>query len=210
MNILVFGASGATGTEVVGQASQRGHRVTAFIRSGAAPATAAHEPTIVRADVRDRDAVTTAVDGHDAVLCALGAATPLRRDPVLVEGIRTIVTSMEGKGVPRLVYLSFLGVREGRPQLSFLGRRLVAPLLMLNVVADHEAKERIIRESTLEWVIVRPPRLTNGPRRGTYRSGVGIQATSMIPRISRADVADFMLRQLEQDTWVRQAPAVMY
>jgi putative NADH-flavin reductase len=81
---------------------------------------------------------------------------------------------------------------------------------MRNVVADHEAKERIIRATSLDWVIVRPPRLTNGPRRGTYRSGVGIRATSLIPRISRADVADFMLRQLEEDEHVRQTPAVMY
>jgi NAD(P)H-binding len=73
---------------------------------------------------------------------------------------------MERCGVPRLVYLSFLGVHEGRRQLSRLGRWIVAPILMRNVVADHEAKERIIRASSLDWVIVRPPRLTNGQRRG--------------------------------------------
>lgn len=210
MNVIVFGASGATGRELVGQALQRGHRVTAFIRSGPKPSTDSHRLLAIRGDVRDNQAVATAVDGHDAVLCALGAATPLRREPLLVEGIRSIVTAMEQHGVRRLVYLSFLGVHEGRAQLSILGRWVVAPVVMRNVVADHEAKERIIRATSLDWVIVRPPRLTNGPRRGTYRSGVGIRATSLIPRISRADVADFMLRQLEEDEHVRQTPAVMY
>ncbi|HEY9375705.1 MAG TPA: NAD(P)H-binding protein [Jiangellaceae bacterium] len=210
MNVLVFGAGGATGRELVSQALQRGHRVTAFVRSSPMPATDAHGLTTVRGDVRDPDAVAAAVAGHDAVLCALGAATPLRRDPVIVGGLQSIVTATERHGVRRFVYLSFLGVHEGREQLSVLGRWVVAPLIMRNVVADHEAKERIIRATSLDWVIVRPPRLTNGPRRGTYRSGVDIRATAVIPRISRADIADFMLRQLEEDQYVRQTPAVMY
>ena len=110
----------------------------------------------------------------------------------------------------RLVYLSFLGVREGRSQLSMVGRYLVAPVLLRNVVADHEAKERFTKQSTLDWVIVRPPRLTNGARQGSYRSGVDVRAISVIPRISRADLAEFMLRQVSDKTYVRKTPAVMY
>lgn len=206
----MFGASGATGRLLVTQALERRHQVTAFVRTVNVPLAEASKLTIVRGDVRDGDAVEASVARHDAVVCALGAATPLRRDPVLIEGIRNIVEAMERHGVRRLVYLSFLGVREGRPQLSALGRRVVAPLLMRNVVADHEAKERIIRASALDWVIVRPPRLTNAGRRGTYRSGLNILANSVVPHISRADLADFMLRQITEDTYVRQAPAVMY
>jgi putative NADH-flavin reductase len=87
---------------------------------------------------------------------------------------------------------------------------LVAPLILRNVVADHEEKERIIRQSSLEWVIVRPPRLTHGARKSDYRSGVEIRAVSAIPQISRADLADFMLSQITHDTYVRKAPALMY
>ena len=137
-------------------------------------------------------AVERAVQGQDAVLCALGAASPLRRDRTLIEGVQPIVDAMTRYGTRRLVYLSFLGVLQGRAQLSVIGRTVVAPLLH-NVVADHEAKERIVQQSGLEWVIVRPPRLINGPRRGTFRHGPDIRATSIIPTISRADVADFML-----------------
>ena len=109
-----------------------------------------------------------------------------------------------------MIYLSFLGVSGGREQLSFLGRYVVAPLIMRNVVADHEAKENIIRQSNLDWTIVRPPRLTNGPHTGAYRRGPDIKAASVVPMISRADVADFMLRQLDDPTYLRKAPAVMY
>jgi putative NADH-flavin reductase len=210
MRVAVIGASGATGHQIVEQALADGHHVTAFVRNASRLAVRSDELTIVQGDVIDVAAVARAVEGQDGVLCALGAATPLRRDATLVAGVRHIVHAMEQRDVRRLVYLSFLGVRDGRRQLSMVGRHLVAPLLLRNVVADHEAKEQIIRQSTLDWVIVRPPRLTNGPRTGRYRSGLDIRATSVIPRISRADLAEFMLRQLGADRYVRKTPAVMY
>ena len=210
MRVTVFGASGATGRQLVEQALAQGYDVTPFVRQASKLGIASKRLTIVEGDVSDYAAVAKAVHGQDGVLCALGAATPLRRDPVLIEGIRHLVRAMEQGGVRRLVYLSFLGVGEGRRQLTAFGRYVVAPLMLRNVVADHEVKERIIRGSTLDWIVVRPPRLTNGARRGIYRSGIDICATSMIPRISRADLAEFMLGQLSETTYVRQAPAVMY
>jgi putative NADH-flavin reductase len=210
MKVVVFGASGATGRQLVGQARARGHGVTAFVRRVPLAEARSEDVRVVQGDVTDAKAVAFALEGQDGVLCALGAATPLRRDRALVEGVRHIVYAMERSGVRRLVYLSFLGVREGRSQLSPVGRYLVAPLLLRNVVADHDAKERIIRQSTLDWVIVRPPRLTNGARREIYRSGVDVRATSIVPRISRADLAEFMLRQLTEDMYVHGTPAIMY
>jgi putative NADH-flavin reductase len=210
MRVVVFGASGATGRELVAQALVQGQQVTSFARQTSRLSVRSGDVNVVQGDVMDPSAVARAVEGQNAVLCALGAATPLRRDRTLVEGVRHIVDAMDRQSARRLVYLSFLGVREGRRQLSFVGRVVVAPLLLRKVVADHEAKERIIRQSGLDWVIVRPPRLTNGPRRGVYRHGVDIRATSLIPRISRADLADFMLRQLTDDVYVRNTPAVMY
>jgi putative NADH-flavin reductase len=210
MRITVFGASGATGRHLINQALAQGHHVTAFVRNASRLSARSEQLTVVVGDVAEAAVVASAVEGRHGVLCALGAASPLRRDLSLVEGVRHIVSNMERRGVRRLVYLSFLGVPEGRHQLSLVGRYLVAPLVLRNVVADHAAKEQIIRRSTLEWVIVRPPRLTNGVRRKGYRSGVDICARSVIPRISRADLAEFMLRQLSETTYVRKAPAVMY
>lgn len=208
MKVLIFGASGSTGRQLVDAAVGCRHTVTAVVRN---PATFHndHRVDVVLGDVADRHAVAQAMPGHAAVLCVLGAATPLRRDPTLVAGARHMTEAMLDAGVRRLVYLSFLGVPAGRHQLSALGRYVVAPVLLRNVAADHAAKEEIIRRSGLDWTIVRPPRLTDGPETGAYRHGESIHASQIVPRISRADVAHFMLTQLDDPTYLHRAPAVM-
>jgi len=210
MNVLVFGASGGTGRELVKQALTQGHSVTAFVRDPTKFEIKHANLKVVQGDVANYESVARALQNQDATICALGSSTPLRRDPTLIDGVRHIIKAMEQAGVQRLIYLSFLGVRDGRNQLSFLGKYIVAPLVLRNVVADHEVKERLIKQSRLKWTIVRPPRLTNGQRTDAYRSGEGIAANSIIPTISRADVADFMLKQLTDDTYLHKAPAVMY
>ena len=210
MKVVIFGAAGATGRALVTQALAQGRQVTAFVRTPSKVGLTYASLSMVQGDVADVAAVERALAGQDAVLCALGAATPLKRDPILVTGIENIVRAMERGGPRRLIYLSFLGVHGGRQQLSLVGRYLVAPLLLRNVVADHEAKERIIATSSLDWTIIRPPRLTHGARTGAYRHGSDIKAASVIPMISRADVADFMLRQLDNRVYLHKAPAVMY
>lgn len=123
---------------------------------------------------------------------------------------RTLLGAIKRVGGARFIYLSFLGVREGRHQLSGLGQYIIAPLVLRNVVVDHEVKEALIKQSGINWIIVRPPRLTKGPRTGAYRSGERVVATSLIPTISRADVADFMLKQLTDDTYLQKMVSVMY
>lgn len=208
MRILIFGASGRTGGLLVEAALERGHTVAAFVRN---PGACGPRPDVevLTGDVTDLRAVSYAMPGRDAVLCALGASTPIRRAPALAAGIRHITTAMSDAGVRRLVYLSFLGVPAGRHQLSALGRYLVAPILLRNVSADHADKEQIIRDSGLDWTIVRPPRLTDGPKTGTYRHGEDIRARQIVPRISRADVADFMIAQLNDAAYLHRAPAIM-
>jgi putative NADH-flavin reductase len=210
MRVLILGATGGTGQHLVEQALAQRCHVTAFVRSPSKLEIRSPELTVVQGDVTDLLAVERAVNSQDAVFCALGSATPLHQDPALVEGVRNVVDAMERLHVRRLVYLSFLGVREGRRQLSRLGEYVVAPLLLGKVAADHEIKEAIIRRSALDWVIVRPPRLTNGRRTGDYRGGEGIEANAVIPTLSRADLAEFMLLQLAADTYVHRTPAVMY
>jgi putative NADH-flavin reductase len=210
MKVAIFGAAGATGRELVTQALAQRHQVTAFVRTPSKLGLTHPALTMVQGNVADAAAVERALMGQDAVLCALGAVTPVRRDLTLVTGVENIVRAMERSGPRRLIYLSFLGVRGGREQLSLLGKYVVAPLILRNVVADHEAKESIITRSSLDWTIVRPPRLTNGPRTGFYRHGSDIKAASVVPMISRADVADFMLQQLDSRAYLHKAPAVMH
>jgi putative NADH-flavin reductase len=164
--------------------------------------------TVTTGDVMDSARVEQAVRGQDAVMSALGSSRSLKRHPALVEGVRNIIKAMEDDGVRRLVYLSILGVNDSRHQLGWLDRYVIVPLVLRNVVTDHAIKDGIITRSNLDWVIVRPPRLTNGPKTGRYRAGDGIKAGWMTASISRADVADFMLRQVVEEKYVHRAPAV--
>jgi putative NADH-flavin reductase len=123
---------------------------------------------------------------------------------------RHLVPAMKKQGVSRLVTLLGAGVHDPADPSSF-GRTVmlgVMKLLMGHLLEDGEAHARLVRESGLEWTIVRPPRLTEGPRKGQYRTGH--LALGPSAQISRADLADFMLRQLTDDTFVRQAPMVSY
>lgn len=206
MKILVFGATGATGSQLVTQALERGHQVTAFVRD---PAKLADPDTPhVQGDITDLEAVRRAVTGQDAVVSALGPRRPMSRDPELVEGIGTIVTAMVESNVARLVYISTMGVGESGRQLGWLGRVVAVPLFLRNAVADHAEKEAIISGSTLEWTIVRPAQLTNDPP-GEYRSGEDVSATKSSSAVSRASVASFILDTLEDATHIHARPNIM-
>lgn len=209
MNLLIFGASGATGRQLVEQAFAQGHGVTAFVRDPARLPLSHPDLTLVRGDVLDAGAVERAVAGQDAVLVALGAPSPVRRYPALTEGLRHVVGAMERAAVRRLVYLSFIGAHESRRGGGFFIEHIASRLLR-PTIADHEDNEALIRRSGLDWTIIHPPKLTNGRRTGTYRHGEAIQARSPFPTISRADLGDFMLGQLTDRTYLRKAVAVMH
>jgi len=209
MNILVFGASGRTGRELVKQALAQGHTVTAFVRHPASFDIAHPRLKIVQGDAADRAAVESAIRDQDAVICALGAANLLKRDEAVVVGVHNIIMAMEEAGVRRLIYLSADTVRDSRDELNAL-RKVFVPLLFHNSAADHEINESMIEQSHLDWIIVRPPMLTNGERIGTYRSGEHLTTRAIIPQFARADLAEFMLKQLADDRFLEKAAEVMY
>jgi len=208
MKILVFGGSGLTGHEVLEQGLRRGYQLTAFVRDPSKLKIRNARLDHRIGNVANLIEVLNAVPGHDAVVSALGASTPFKRDPALVEGIRNIVSAMEQLDIKRFVYESFLGVKENRDELGFFINNVLSRLLK-NVIADHEEKERIIKNSKLDWTIVRPPKLTNGPFTGNYRTGEHITSRSLILKISRADVAAFMLDLLASKQYIRQSPRIL-
>ena len=209
MNVLVFGASGATGREIVKQALARGHSVGAFVRKPDSFGITHARLALVAGDVTEPVLVERAVLGRQAIVSALGSGNSLRSDAALIDGIRNIVRAMQHVGVRRLVYMSMLGVGDSGKQLGLIDRFIVVPLLLRNVLADHATKEALIQRSTLDWVVVRPPRLTNGPYTGRCRSGEDVKGPTLLASISRADVAGFMVEQLEDDRYVRRMPAVL-
>lgn len=208
MRVLILGATGRTGRELVRQALARGLHVTAFGRAIERLPPSGAELRVVRGDVADAAGLASAIEGQDAVISALGVARTLSADPVVVAGIRHTLDGMRAYGVRRLIYLSFIGVRESRPAAGLLIRHVVHHVLR-HEIADHEIKERAIRDSETAWTIVRAPKLTDGPFTGRYRDGETIVARSAFPTLARADVADFMLRQLTDDRYVRRAPRIL-
>lgn len=208
MRLLVFGASGRTGQEVIRQATARGFQVTAFVRQPEKMRDAADSVSIVTGNVADAEAVSAAVDGHDAVVSALGVGTPLKHDADVIAGVQHIVRAMDTHGVRRLIYVSFIGVRESRDAVGFILRYL-APIPLRHEISDHEVKERLVRKSELDWTVVRPPKLTAGPRTGQYRVGEHIRTMSPVPLLSRADLADFIVRELEQPRFIGGAPRLL-
>jgi putative NADH-flavin reductase len=209
MKLLIFGASGATGRVLVSAALAKGHAVTAFVRTASKLAVSHQNLTAIVGDVADRQAVKRAVVGHEAVFSCLGVGVPLKHDPAVVAGIGFIVDAMQRTGPARLIYLSFLGVRDSRRQLGPLLGGVIAPLVLRREVADHEAKEKLIVQSSLDWTIVRPPKLTNGVATGEFRHGNGIRARSLLPTLARADVAAFMLGQINDTTYSRRAVSIL-
>jgi putative NADH-flavin reductase len=210
VNVLVFGASGATGNEVVRRALDRKHTVVAFVRHPEKFGIKHANLTLAIGDVTEYELVERAVRGRDAVASALGSGNSLSSHPALIDGVQHIVRAMDHAGVRRFVHLSMLGVGSSGKQLGLVDRYIVMPLLLRNVLTDHAKEEDLIKQSTLDWVIVRPARLTNGPYTGRYQSGEDVRGGTFLASISRADVADFMVKQLTDDRYVHGTPAVLY
>jgi putative NADH-flavin reductase len=221
MRLAIFGPTGGTGRRLVERAIAEGHDVTAFARNPSR-VTARHERLqIVVGDAFDPAAVREAVAGNEAVICVLGSRTPSnplhpRRpgDPngVTSVGTKNIIAAMKDHGLRRLVCQTAWGVGESRQDPGFAGAffmNVLVPPLLRDEYADKEAQERIMEGSDLDWVIVRPMILTNGPWTNDYRVDVDLKPGRR-PYISRADVVDFLLKQLTDDTFVRSTPAIGY
>jgi putative NADH-flavin reductase len=206
MNLLIFGATGETGRELVKQALERNNAVTAFVRDTAKLDIQHQNLNVIEGDVTDTATVERAVQGQDVVFSTLGSRS-LKKNPALTKGVDTIVRAMEKQGVQRFVYQSSLGVGDSREHVDFLVRYIVIPLVLRNAISDHADKERIVRQSSLDWVIIRPAGLTNAPHTGNYRHGESMHYGA---KISRADVADFMLKQATDTAYLRRAPGISY
>jgi putative NADH-flavin reductase len=221
MRLVIFGATGGTGRRLLERAIAEGHEVTAFVRNPS-KMTAHHQRLkIFVGDVFDPGRVQEAVAGNEAVISVLGSrqpSNPLRprspgdpQGPASV-GSENIIAAMKEHGLRRFVCQTAWGVRESKEGAGFAGSffmKVLVPPLLRDEYADKEAQERVVRESGLEWIIVRPMILTNGPWTNDYRARVDLKPGRR-PYISRADVADFLMRQLTDDTFVRKTPAVGY
>jgi putative NADH-flavin reductase len=207
MKLLIFGATGSVGRQLVQQALQKGHLVTAFARTPAKLGIRHTQLEMVQGDVLDYGSVAKAVQNQEAVFCALGAG---RQGGVRAEGTSHIIRAMESAGVKRLVCQTTLGAGDSRGNLNFFWKYFMFGLLLKEAYADHQVQEEYVRKSPLDWTIVRPGAFTDGPLTGTYRHGFPATDKTTKLKISRADVADFMLRQLSEAAYVRKTPGLSY
>jgi putative NADH-flavin reductase len=208
--VLILGATGGTGRQLVAQALERGYAVTALVRDPSRLPVTHPQLTVIRGDVLDPGSVERAMIGQEAVLSALGHKRFFSPTRILSEGTRNILRAMETHGVPQFVCETSLGIGDSAGRMGLYYTLFTIPVILPFYYWDKTRQERLISRSNVEWVIVRPGLLTNGERRGRYRHGRNVGSFLWTVRISRADVAFFMLNQLVSDTYLRAAPGVCW
>ncbi|MBI1807792.1 MAG: SDR family oxidoreductase [Ignavibacteria bacterium] len=208
--VLIIGASGGTGRQLVTQALERGYVVTAFVRNPSKLQIVHPQLQIIQGDVLDYASVEAAVRGQDSVISALGHKRFFYPTRILSEGTRNLLRAMESQGVLRFVCETSLGIGDSVGRLGIYYTLFIIPVVLPFYFWDKTRQERLIAASKVEWVIVRPGMLTNGKKRNTYRHGTTVGSFIWTVRISRADVADFMLNQLTDDTYLRSSPGVCW
>jgi putative NADH-flavin reductase len=195
MTVLVLGATGATGREVVAQALEQGHLVTVLVRHTETFGSTSDSVRLLSGDVADGSSLLAeAIRGQDAVISALGVGKSFKSGGLIARSAPLIVRAMTSQGVSRLIFLSACGVGSTVEMVPFVPRIFMRTLLR-DIFADKQAGEEQIVQSDLNWTIVYPVMLTHGPRTGKYRIGDRLVLRGF-PTVSRADVAHFLVRQL--------------
>ncbi len=208
MNVVIFGASGRTGRLLVEGALALGHSVTVLVPQAGQTAALADEARLVQGDILDGGAVSDAVDGQDAAFVTLFDAGVKSERQAIAEGTLNVVRSMQRYGLRRLIVLSSSLAHPSRdPNLSWFRERLIKPILHKDLAATMRRTEVIVRQSELDWTIVRVTSLTDGRPAGRYRVGPGFSLVGDTS-IARGDVAAFMLDELGRRQNIAHAVAL--
>ena len=209
MKLAIFGGSGRTGLPLLRQALAKGYTVKALVRTPSKVTLQDKRLTVVQGDATNAADVAKTVEGTDAVLSALGHTKSSAKD-VQTVATKHIVSAVQRHGVTRVVSLTGAGVKDPNDEPKFVDRvfGFLLGTFARDVIKDAEAHAEVLRNSKLEWTLVRGPRLTDGEHTGSYK--VGYVGKDSGTQVSRADIAEFMLKTLEDDTWVKKAPMVSY
>ncbi|MDJ0796860.1 MAG: SDR family oxidoreductase [Calothrix sp. MO_167.B12] len=209
MKLLIFGATGTIGRQLVEQALEQGYTVTAFARNPAKLNIQHANLKAFQGDVMDITSVEQAVQGQDAVVCVLGSGQKLT-GTIRSEGTQQIIQAMEKAGIQRFICQSTLGAGDSWENLNFFWKYIMFGFLLRQVFADHQKQEGYVKQSHLDWTIIRPGAFVDGELTGKYRHGFpGNDKTSKL-KISRPDVADFIIKQLTDDSYLHQTPSLSY
>jgi len=208
MRITIFGATGGTGKQLVEQTLAVGYQVVAYVRNPSKLNTRHENLTIVQGDLADQVMIERAISGADAVISVLGPRGDSKIKPI-TRGMQNIIEAMKKQGVRRLIISSTLSAKDPNDLPDFKAKALVN-LVKLTMHAAYEEIVSVadtVRKSDLDWTIVRLTTLNNNPKSGKVRVGyLGKGEVGL--RISRADLAEFMLKQVQDTKYLRQAPVI--
>ena len=203
MKIIIFGPTGKTGLLLTEEALLAGHLVTALVRSPEKMTVRHVNLTVVEGDLFNQQDVEQAVRNHDLVLVLIGNSS-LRKTTIRTDGTERIVGAMKKAKVSRMIVLSALGIGNSRQQRTLFAKLFLSTVIR-NVMADHATQEEVVMQSGLTWTIVRPFFLTDGAKTGSYRYGLADDMSLKSTRISRADVADFIAKQIDSAEFLNEA-----
>ena len=203
MKVIVFGASGRTGKLVVEKALENGYNVTAFVRDANKLSLSHSSLTVIQGDGTKIEDVSNAIKEQNVVISCLGANNGLGKTTILHEMTKNIVQGMKENQVSKIIYVASAGIEKEIP--GIMGKIVMKTLG--NVLEDHRNAVKVIKENVPYYTIVRPMGLTEGPFTGTYREAtVGIPPKAR--SISRADVADFIIRAIKTEAYKNQSVSI--
>ncbi len=205
MKVVIFGANGKTGLQLVEQALAKGHQVIAYIRRAGSVKIENPKLKIVVGNLNETLKMKDAISGCDACISALGGGSLTKHSPEMMNGIENIVSIMEKARVHRFIYLSSLGVGDSRYYMNPIVRFIVCNVIIRVPMADHTVDEKRISKSSLNWTLVRAGSLTDGQLTGEYKHGTEKIKLRGNATISRANVASFMLQQLTDTKYYQKA-----
>jgi putative NADH-flavin reductase len=209
MKLLLIGASRGVGFEILQQALQAGHEVTLIARNPDRLAIQHGHLKVIKGGILDKEVIEQAVNGQDAVCITIGSKPTRKPVSMFSEGAKTVIAAMKQSSCRRLLCVTGIGAGDSRGHGGFFYDKIVNPLLLKTIYEDKDRQEAIVRQSELDWEIVRPGFLTNGPRTGKYRVLTDLSGVTA-GKISRADVADFMLREAAEMRYRGQTPLLTY
>jgi putative NADH-flavin reductase len=204
MKIVVFGASGKTGSLLVDEALSSGHDVIAYVRKPEAVKSNHPNLKVVAGYLNEKDKLKSVISGSDACISTLGGASLTKHSREIIEGIDNIVSIMEEESVSRFIYLSSFGAGDSRKYMPQPIRFLIADIMLLVPLADHNTNESRITKSQLQWTIVRPGGLTNGAKTGNLKHGCEMTKIKGSLSISRSNVAAFLLNQVTSNEYANK------
>lgn len=206
MQVIIFGATGSLGSYVVKEALAQGYSVKVFTRNtNKLKGIANPQLSIIQGDVFNLEDVQSAIEGTDAVLCCLGDGA---KGKVRAKGTQNIVKAMEHLGIPRFVCQTTLGLGESWHNLNFFWKYIMFGSLLNKAFKDHQLQEQLINQSNLDFTVVRPSAFTDKQPTKKFKVGFDAHEKKLSLKISRADVAYFMVEQLNSEKFIRKTVSI--